>query len=319
MSGSHRASSSSAFKIPNAFSQTMDETHRMGNQSPSYRTTTSTWQTQTTFNGHTFNNTSKLPSETADKLKGTISDILTEFKSDATINEVARFSKRIMNTIDAEVFGSAQDDHDRPSTSRTDHRMSNFSQQSQTTSTVSKKTTLKKTASQTTKSNVMKSKTFSTNKIEKTKKEKPVWLSRMAEDAKNNGKKLSLELLRLMPSNGFVDIPPRRSKRASKAIERFSDLNFDKPPRRRSSRQIGRSNSSNAVVHTPTRVSASVFTPTVSTPASASVSTSVSAAMSTTKSVLIQQKSISVSQSDPSTSGELICYFQQHFLLNLVI
>lgn len=202
-------------------------------------------------------------------LERMISALLIEFNENAPVSEIGRFTMKIIKAIDQ--YGPTQTStaQDQPSTSllNSAHEMADFIETMQTINTTSEETITIK----------MKS----TN--EKSVSPKQL-LNRLVDGAKRNGKKISPEILRLMPSEGFVDQPPRRSKRVPKAIVRFSDMNFESPKRA----PVNRNQRNGVMKRTIERKVVRVQN------------------TSMRKTVMVQKENIPVAQPNTAASGELI-------------
>lgn len=147
-------------------------------------------------------------------LKQKISSILVEFKEDSG-GEIDPFARKIMKVFDE--FATTQRTNGQPSTSGLASSGSPKTPVA-TTQTSTKTSTKTTTTVQTNSENFI----FLTPRLT---------LSRVIEDARCSGKKVSPELRRLMPSNGYVfdETGPavRRSKRTVKPVVRFGDIDFD--------------------------------------------------------------------------------------------
>lgn len=202
-------------------------------------------------------------------LKRIISAILVEFNENAPVSEISRFTMKIIKAIDQ--YGSPQKStaQDQPSTSllTSANEMADFIETTRTINTTSKQTI-----------------TIKMNSTNERIVPPKLLLNRLVDGAKRDGKKISPEILRLMPSEGFVDQPPRRSKRVPKPIVRFSDMNFESPNRGPVTRNHRNGVMRRTIEKKVVRVQ----------------NTSMQ------KTVMVQKENISVAQPNTAASGELI-------------
>lgn len=148
-------------------------------------------------------------------LKQNILSILVEFKEDPN-GEIDSFARKIMKVFD-EFSAQRNNGQDQPSTSGL-----GSSGSPKTPVATTQTSTMTSTKTTTTVETNSENGIFLTPRL---------MLSRVIEDARCSGKKVSPELRRLMPSNGYVvdETGPavRRLKRTVKPVVRFGDIDFN--------------------------------------------------------------------------------------------
>lgn len=195
-------------------------------QHQSYRVTSSSsasseWRSETIADGKLLiaKKTSEHQKKSTTILENKIWALLNEFKEDAPIAEIDRYTAKIMKAIKQTTAGQSNKAQDTLGASGMEHKMYKSHQ----------KIEIKRTTTPTKSTTTFKSK----HKVEKKISQKKS-LNHLIDDSKLTGQKVPVELMNLLPSDGFVDKPPRGTKRTPKPVIRFSDTHFQSPSIRRS-------------------------------------------------------------------------------------